>query len=843
MSTQLARASRRHLARHPWQLALTAVGVALGVAVVVAVELANASAQRAFELSMATVRGPATHRIVGGPSGLDERLYTRLRVEAGVRASAPVVEGYAAAGARTLHVLGVDPFAEPGFRGHLLDVRDAGVRRLLTEPDTVAVADVTAERMGLAVGDAFAVTAGGRRHTLRLAARIPTDASDRAALDGLLVSDIATAQALADRLGRLSHVDLILPEGQTGAALRERIEALLPSGARIVPAAARERAMSEMTRAFRTNLTAMGLLALLVGLFLIYNTMTFAVVQRRGLIARLRLLGATPAQVFTAVIGESLLVALVGTAAGLAAGVVLADALLGLVTRTINDLYFVLTVNELRVTSAPLIKGVMLGLGGTALAAVPPAAEAARVPPRAALARSILESRVRRIAPRLAWIGGGLAAAGLIALAVPTRDLVVGFAAQFLIILGVTLATPCALDVLARGLARPARRVLGVQGGLALRGVSASLSRTGVAVSALTLAVATTVGVAVMIDSFRSTVEAWLHQTLQADVFVSAPGRGARTPPALEPRIVESVRALDEVAAVATGRHVEVASAGGLTTVFAVDLPEGITPRWRLKRGDPDRVWRAFRDGRGVLVSEPYAYRHDVQPGEHVTVRSARGESTFEVAGVYYDYGSSQGEILVPRRLYARHFDDPGVSGLGVHLAPGASLEAAMARIRQAAQGAQLVTVTSNRDLRRASLAVFDRTFTITHVLRLLAVIVAVIGIVAALMALALERSKELAVLRAMGFTPGQLAGLVSGQSAFLGLAAGAFAIPVGLVLALLLIHVINKRAFGWSMQTLVGPEVLLQALALGAGAALLAGLYPAWRAARAVPAQALREE
>ncbi len=845
MSRLARRAGWRHLWRHPWQVALAVLGVALGVAVVVAVNIANTSASRAFRLSMETVAGKSTDQIVAGPSGLSDRLYTRLRLHARLPASAPIVAGYGHTGDQTLEVLGIDPFAEADFRDYL--GRAAGhipVRRLLTESGTVLLSPDTAGRLGLAVGQRFDLRVAGRTRQLRLAGLLAVDRDSAAAVDGLLVTDIATAQALLGSIGRLTRIDLVLPAGAAGARARARIRALLPPEARLQPAGARTQDLLQMTAAFRTNLTAMSLLGLVVGMFLIYNTMTFTVLQRRRLLATLRLLGVTRREVFAGVLSEALAVGLAGSAVGLVLGIALGNGLVRLVTRTINDLYFVLTVSQLQVTAGPLLLGAGLGVGATLLAAVGPALEASHTAPSAALSRSVLEHRVRRLLTPLALAGLTMAGGAGLILLLPTRSLVAGFAVLFLLVLGLSLSTPLAVALLVRATGALGGPRLGVLGRLAVRGVSASLSRTGVAIAALMLAVATTVGVGIMVASFRTTVATWLTDRLQADIYLAAAGTpGAGPPPALAAGVLAQVRATPGVAQVTSSREVTLPTAGGPTRVMAVQLADGRPPRFALKTGDPARVWPAFRAGDVVLVSEPYAYRHRVRAGETIALPTASGPRRFQVGGVFYDYQSGPGVVLMARRLFVRDWNDARINSLGIYVRADTAASQVVDALRTSVHSDQQLRVRANSAIRAASLRVFDRTFAITNVLRLLAVLVAFVGILSALMALQLERARELAILRATGFTPGQLGGLVTLQTGFMGLLAGLLSLPVGVMLALLLIHVINRRAFGWSMQTLVPAGVLAEALALAVAAAVLAGLYPAWKMARTSPAQALREE
>jgi len=840
----LYRSSRRYLLRHPWQIGLSTLGVAMAVAVVVGIDLANASATRAFRLSVEGVAGRATHEIAGGPQGLDEELYVRLRVEEGWRRSAPVVEGYVASPrlpGRALRLFGVDPFAEELFRTFTRSLREGertgDLAAFVIRPGAVIASTELAAELGLAVGDAFPVRVAGREHELVLVGLVePADELARQSSRDLLVADVASAQEVLGRVGRLTRVDLVLDSADDA----ERLRRSLPAGVELRTKSARSGTLDDMTRAFRLNLQALSLLALLVGAFLIYNAMTFSVVQRRALIGTLRALGVTRREVFALVLAEAGLVAVVGSAAGLALGFLLAQGLLGLVVRTINDLYFVLSVREVSLTLGGWLKGALLGVGGTLLAALAPALEATRAPPRAVLLRSQVERRARRALPRLTAAGAVVLAAAGVLVAVPSKSLPLAFAAVFLVVMGSACLVPGLTFASMRLLRWPMARCFGVLGSLAARGVAAELSRTGVAVAALVVAVAMTVGVSIMIRSFRATLVDWLEVTLQADVYV-APADASGGLRVLDSRALERLAAVPGVERVTTTRRVEVGSPEGPVALMALGVQRPDFRIYSFAAGDPDEAWERFVAG-DALVSEPFAFHHGVGLGESLELVTDRGPREFAVAGVYYNYASDRGIVTLHRDVYDRWWDDDAVQSLGVHAAEDADREALIERL-VAAGGDQDLTVAANRELRRGALEVFDRTFVITGVLRLLAVAVAFIGVLSALMALELERSRELGVLRANGLTPGQVWGLVSAQTGLMGLVAGALAVPVGLVLASMLIHVINKRSFGWTLRMEVTPGLLAQAVLLALAAAVLAGLWPSYKMSKASPALALREE
>ncbi len=851
MSPTLWRSSLRHLARHPWQTGLAVLGIALGVAVVVSIDLANTSARRAFARSAESVSGRATHQVIGGPAGLPEQVYARLRVGAGIRPSAPVVEGYAAAldfPGRTFQLLGVDPLAEGPFRGYLGDGggrKRAGLSAIMTRPGAALLSRETARRMGLAPGSTLSLRVGGARRTVTLVGLLePADEVSRQAIEGLLVTDIATAQELLDLRGHLSRIDLLIPDGPEGRALLARVRGLLPEGAEVTRASARSQVVEQMTRAFNLNLTALSLLALLVGTFLIYNTMSFSVVQRRASIGLVRALGVTRREIFALLLAEALLIGLVGTGLGLLAGVALARGLVRLVVQTINDLYFVLTVSELAVTPAILLKGVGLGLGATLLASLGPALEATTAAPRAVLTRSALETRVRRAVPRLAAAGLLLLLAGAGLLLVSSTSLALSYGALFALMLGFAFLTPGATVVLMRALEAPMERLFGTLGRMASRGVVQALSRTAVASAALMISIAAAVGVGIMVQSFRETVERWLETTLQADIYVSVPGPvGSRAGSTLDPALVARLASVPGVASVSTHRGVIIESPAGPTRLVALDIPVSRYFTFRFKEGTAESVWQGFRTEGAVIVSEPYAWRRGVRAGSTVALRTDRGPRAFSVAGVFYDYASDQGVVIMSRRTYARFWDDPGISALALRAGPGIDVEALIAELRREVGTSREVLIRSNRALRQASLEIFDRTFAITAVLRLLATLVAFAGVLSALMALELERAHEVGVLRAQGLTPAQVWGLITSQTGLIGLAAGLLAVPAGIVLALVLILVINRRSFGWTLEVDIGAGVLIQAVLLAVLAALLAGLPPAAKMAGTPPSLALRDE
>ena len=853
----LYRLAWRHAWRRPLQSLFLVVGVAIGVAMMVAIDLANGSAERAFRLGAETVTGKTTHQIVGGPSGLDETLFARVRTDARYRLSAPVVEGYVVAealDAQPMRLLGVDPFSEPPFRSYLGPGDQSRapaasyLADLMVRPNTVLLSRDVAARYGLEPGDSFAVRYGTTRRALTVAGLLaPSDDLSRRALDGLIVADIATAQEVLAKLGKLDRIDLIVAEGAAGDADLARIRALLPPSARIDPTAARTGTVSEMTAAFELNLTALSLLALVVGMFLIYNTVTFSVVQRRPVIGTLRALGMTQREIFALILGEAALLGVLGTLLGLGLGIVLGRGAVQLVTQTVNDLFFAVAVREIEIPVFTLAKGVVIGVAAALVGAAVPAWEATSVPPAGAFKRSNVEERTRRLLP---WISAaGLLLFGLgLALLIPEWSLVLTFGGLFALVIGAALLTPILTLWLMELVERVVRRS-GIVTRMAPRTIVRSLSRIAVAVAALMVAVSVIIGVGVMISSFRSTVELWLDDVLQADIFISPPSAGGTSvATTLDPKLLAQLGALPEITSVATTRSIDVSAQAGpdadaiplRLVALSRDLA-GEDRRYRAAVGDWQETWQAVAEG-AILVNEPMANRLGLRVGDSLWLQTDRGVQGFPIAGITVDF-DVRSVAFMADPVYRSWFDDDRISAIGLFVAPGMDVDTQVDAIRRQFAGTVELLVRSNQGTRQNALDVFDRTFTITVALQLLATIVAFIGILSTLMSLQLERRREIGVLRANGMTRRQLWQLTFLETGLIGTVAGLLAMPTGIILAVVLVYIINLRSFGWTLEMRLDPREFIQAFLVALVAALLAGLYPAWKLGQTEPAAALRSE
>jgi putative ABC transport system permease protein len=838
MRRYLARAVAKELRAGRALFLLALSGVALGVAAVLSIQLLNQSALGAFSGTVRAVSGEADLSVLGWAGGLDEGLFPEVLGVQGVAAAVPLWRApVAIAGTgELLDLVGADTLAAVRLPWRL---GEGGVAAALGSAGWVAVTPELAAERGWAPGTRLEVSLGSRRASLVIGALVDFRRVAPLASRRLAVMDLAQAQGLLGTRGRIHQIDVVAGEGVAPAALAVAVEARLGGRARVVTPEARAAEAEGLLAAFRLNLTALSLVSLLVGGFLVYASVRASLARRREELGVLRAVGATRGQVLSLVLGEAALLGAAGTAVGLPLGWLAAAANVAAVSGTLRSVYLLEGIE--RVTAGPrlLLLAALTGVAGAVAGAVVPALDAAREDPRALLSSLPLEDRARaRTWPSLALGAAGLAAGLAFHAAAGAGWAPSGFVLALGVLAAVPLAAPAALRLLTR-VARPRR--LGVRLGLVTLG--ARPSAAGVAAGALAVAVAMLAGVTVMVGSFRSSVVAWLDGTLAADVYVTTPSwREARSEATLAPGVVERLRAAPGLRALDLLRQVQARGPGGRITVSGIDaaLPGG-ERRVELVAGDAAAAMGALRERGAALVSEPLARRHGLAAGGSLAVMGPSGEVRFPVAGVYRDYGNEAGAALVDLSAFARAFGPGPPSNAALYLAPGADAERAAEALR-AELVEHAVQIRSNRTLRGEVLAIFEQTFAVTRLLQGMGLLIAAAGVTLSLLVLARERRAELALYRAIGATRGQLFRLFLGRGlgiAVAGLALGALG---GGGLALVLVEVVNPAFFGWTLGIHVPWTALVgQAIAILAAAAA-ASLYPAVAASRTPAAELSRD-
>ena len=817
---------------HPARFLLTAVAIAVGVALGFAVHLVNGSALASFDGAIRGVNGAADLSVrATTPLGFDETAYPRVARAEGVTDVSPVVRLDARIGKVRITLLGIDVIRAAAVTPSLVGVGAGG-------PGTGADAAFDESSMflsrgalaqsGIKVGDLVPVTANGRTVRLRVSGTLPA-ADDAAAF---AVMDIAAAQWRFDRLERLDRLDLAVSDR---AAAEASLVAGLPADAVLSTAAAESSRGDALSRAYRVNLDMLALVALLTGGFLVYSAQSLSVVRRQRAFALVRTLGMTRGGVVGAVVLEGVAIGVVGSAAGLAVGYALAASALRWLGGDLGAGYFGGAGSSLAFQPGAAVAFFLLGLLAAVAGSALPARLAARAAPAAALRNTgdVLDPR----RPVAWWPAAALlVAGGAVSLLPAVAGLpLFGFAAMALLLAGGVAGVPW----FARALLAPLVRRDGadVPRMLAVRHLHGAPSEAATALSGIIASTALMIAMATMVTSFRGAVDDWLGDVLGADLYLRT-SAGAQFDPATRGRLA----ATPGVARAAFSRQLPLTIAADRPPVSLIARPE---------RGGRDPLLVLISRARTlppgslpVWVSEPAQRLYGWDLGDVVTLPIAGG-TRFTVAGVWRDYARQAGAVLVDEADYERLTGDTGRDEVSVWLAPGqdASQVSRAMRARLPQRLAGQVEVAEPAVLRRFALTLFDRSFAVTYLLEAVAILVGLAGVAATMSAQTLAREREFGMLRHLGLTRRQLGAMLATEGALVGLTGALAGIGLGLLLAQVLIHVVNPQSFNWTMATRIPVGTLVAVAAALTGAAAATAVVAGRRATARSAVQSVRED
>jgi len=847
----------------------TVLGVSLGIAVVIAIQLTNASSVRGFETALETVAGKTGIEVIGAGTGVDETMIPQLSWLREYGVISPVIEGSAAlvtGDVRQLNsrrqleavkLLGIDILRDQPFRDyHLLELQRLGAGpsgrsaeedfntqrflEILTSPQTVVITEKLAVRRHYAMGSTLTLMIGDRVIDFVVRGILKNEGPARVLDGNFILMDIAAAQLAFDRLGRVDRLDILLPDHADVHASLDAIAARLPSGLAAQRPSRRSEQVETMLAAFHTNLTALSWIALIVGLFLVYNTVTISVVARRQEIGTLRALGLSRNKVLALFLGEAAALAVAGIVIGLGLARLLADGAVTMTSRTVSTLYIAAVAAPPHMTIEHFWVAVAIGLPLSLIAAAIPALEASRVPPTAAMrGHDTLDMRVRfNLTPVVIAFVFLAAAYGLAQLPPIGRRPVFGYVSSFAIVIGGAFLVPAIMYGLARAGRTFLRRRLGVEGLLAHANLTSAIPRLSISVAALAVSLSMMVAIAVMIGSFRDTVVYWVSQTLQADLFI---GPGIRPTVGSEQTVSEDVITTlskhPDVESLDRFRNVDFVFQGNLAVLGAGSF-DVVLEHGSLLFKSPSDARERVRSAIGqdaVIISEPFATRYHVRDGDTIDILTPQGTKPFRIAAVYYDYSSDRGVAVMDRRTFAKYFGDLQPTGVAAYLKKGADPEKVRSEMLDMLDEGHRAFIFSNRTLRNEILQVFDSTFAITYALEVIAIVVAMLGVAGTLLTLVLERRRELSLLRLTGADRRQVRRMVIIEAAMIGAVSQGIGLVVGFALSMVLIYVINVQSFGWTIQFHVPLAFLVQATIAVVIATSVAGIYPARRAAQLV--------
>lgn len=836
--------------RHPLQALLPALGIALGVAAILAVDLGSGSTVSSFRRTLERLEGRTTHQVFPGSSPLPGEVAIALQGIEGVRGAAPVLETMVLA-QEPLQLYGIDPFSEAAVRDLGLQVSQqeefaAAARfvRLMAEPGALLVSASFLRRHGLAPGDSLALAVSSFRRKAFVLDALPERVDGLEVPDNLALCDLATAQELTGRT-TVTRIDLVLEPAPTLREVLARVRAALPVGTEIREPGGSVRYLETMLSALRLNLGALSYLALFVSLFLIYNALLLAVLRRRPHLGVVRCLGATRGEVLGAWMIEAGLIAVIGTALGLLLGIGAGRFALQGIAQTASDLYGYVRADTVELLPLTIAKAILVGIVATLAAAFWPASEAAATPPAHTASRSDVEQSSQARSRRAPWLAVPLAITAVVSLLWPTPSPVPGYVAAIAVALAAALTAPL-LGGWVLGRIRVLLAItLGEVAALAAQNIRAASSRTGVALAALTVALSMSIAMGTMVSSFRQELRDWIADSVRADIYMSpATAEVDRLEARFDPRLVDEIRQRPGIAAVDTYRGLMARIEGTDTFAAGVDVSvfrRGAAPRL-LDGSDPQIFLDRLEQG-WAGISETLMRRTGLQRGDTFTLEAAGRTLDVQVAGVYRDYSSDRGVALLDRRTWTLAFGEHQPNSLALYLEPGVEVESYVDALKKDLSGAWAVEIRSNASLRRQADEVFTRTFVVANALEVIGIAVAAIGILAALLAMLLERQRELTTLRALGLTRVQLRNMLLGESFLLALLAWVFALLCGSMLAWILLKVINLRSFGWMLPFHAPWGEWLLNLLWSVLAAGVATVIPIVRGRRMSVASGLRDE
>jgi putative ABC transport system permease protein len=763
--------------------------IALGVALGYAVQLINQAATNELALSVQTLSGEADLEIRGPRGGFDEAIYADVARLPEVAVASPVVEVEAKLAGRpdTLDVVGLDAFRAARIQPALVPA--AGESIDVLRPDVVFLSPAAERWLGTSVGDVLQLQSGLDVVPLRIAGTLGTGDRQRFA-----VVDIAGVQSHLDRLGRLTRIDLRVRPGVDVEAFRATLARTLPAGLAVERPAVSLAAGVSLSRAYRVNLDVLALVALFTGGLLVFSTQALAVVRRRGELALLRVLGITRRRLVVLLVAEGALAGAAGSLAGLAGGYVLAQLAIHFFGADLGSGYFRGLAPTLAIDPLTLAGFFVLGVSTAVLGSLAPAWEAAHAQPAPALKAGDEQTAFLRLRTR--WPGLAMLAVGAILVDLPpVGDLpVFGYLAIVALLVGTLMLMPRLASVVMVALPVPRH----TPARLALMQLRGAPGQASVSLASIVASVALMVSMAIMVASFRHSLDDWLGRILSADVYIrtAAAGDSAFLSSEVQARIaalpgVERAEFLREERllldparprVVLLARPVDPADPGQRIALVGPVVKPGA--------GAPPPMW----------VSEAVVDLYGYAPGQVVSLPLDGKAVPFTVAGVWRDYGRTQGAIIVERERYVALTGDRTATNAALWVAPGTDPAALRERLRHEVPGGEYLEIAPPSAIRAASLQAFDRTFAVTYALELAAVVIGLFGLSSSFGALVLARRREFGVLRHLGMTRRQVGAMLATEGLVVSGIALAVGLLLGLAISLILIHVVNRQSFHWGM-------------------------------------------
>lgn len=838
---------RKHLLR----CTLTTAGIVLGVAVFVGMHTANQSVLYAFNRTVDKIAGTTQLQVTAGETGFPEEVLERVQGHPGVGVAAPVIEATVQTGLQgegNLLVLGVDMTGDRNLRDYELEKADEAIIDdplvFLAQPDSVIVSEKFCQRNGLKLNDRLTMRTmeGPKQFTIR--GVMQGDGLASAYGGNLAIMDIYAAQMVFGRGRTFDRIDLSVAEGQQVDRVQKSLQAMLGPGLQVDPPSSRGQQFEAMAKIYSMSANISSLFALFIGLFLIYNTFSIAVTQRRGEIGILRALGATQGQVKRLFLLESGIAGLLGSLAGLGFGLLIARGMARYISDFMGEVYGAAQrAEEISADPRLLLTALLLGVTTSLIAGWIPARNAAAVDPVKALQKGRVqvitegENRARR------WTALALLALAILCVFFGHRPLFF-YSGYLLSVLAALLLTPALCSWLA-SLLRPLMKLLRpVEGSLAADSILQSPRRTSGTVAALSLSVALVIGLGGISKASYETILDWADAALNPDLFVSSSQsvtqRSFRFPAALGDEI-RAVGGIDEIQAVRTARIVQ----EGTPVMLVAGDVQRLAKRVKMNvlEGDPRTMYQLVERGQGVVISDNFALLRHVHKNDVLHIMTPSGRLDLPILGVVVDYSDQQGTILMDRHLFVKYWKDDTINVFRVYLKPGYTQQAVRQELLNRFGHRTRFFVLTNGEIRAFILKITDQWFGLTYVQIFVAVLVAILGIVNTLTVSISDRKRELGVLQAVGGLRSQVRHTIWMEALAIGTLGLLIGYALGAVNLYYILEVTRRDIAGMRLNYRYPFEIALTLIPVMLGAALLSGAGPAEAAVRGSLVEALEYE
>lgn len=827
----LPKSSLRFHLKHPALLFLTLVGIVLGIGIVVGIFLMTKAATTSLVQSVTQLQGPTTHQITAFTGTVPNRAYVELKKAELAKSISPIYQGTfsirkqgadtdaddtSPSSPKIVTLLGLDPFSHPLFPAPF------------PWPHGEEIQVLASSGTGFQEGDRL--ISPGSEKSFQVWKVIPLGTAT-------LITDVEYAVPLA--AVRLDRIEIVATKNEV-AGLTEWIQKY--PQLRLDPVTEVLEGQQKMMGSFQLGLKALSFLALIVGMFLIYNTMNFSVELRKAHFGTLRLLGVRTDEIFYMISAEAVALGALGGIAGVFVGERLSGLFLGKVIQTVNDLYFSAAPVTSQLSPQETVGFLALGVFASWLASALPAIEAMLSPPRISLSKSQTEERFRqKLKLGIPWLSVGSIAVGLTLLNGLRHEGL--FLSLFLVLLGFALWIPQVVQTLTKlALHLTSRSWILLR--LSLDATQRNLARTGIAVTALSLAFAVSLGMEQMVSSFRTEMVSWLDSYVHAELYIAPQGYStSRSDVTLSPSLVKTLAEHPLVQDYSSQRHITAQSNLGKLRLVAVRPSAKIEDLFQAR----DRVlgysWKLLQNGGHVAISEALSHRLSLKVGNQIELFTNKGKKSYFIGAIFTDYVTDQGLLFMDREEFLRQFQDELTTTMHFFLKDPKNISFAVSTIQNLPGFNEEAKVTTQDQVKGGSIVIFDRTFQITEALRILAVAISMIGLFSALMALQLGRTYEIGVQRAMGLLSSEIFLILTLQNLWLGFLTGILAIPLSQYIAWFLGSVLNPRSFGWTIPTSLSFHQAISTIGLTLFSSFVAGLYPSYRMSKVELAQTLKEK